>query len=198
MGAQQGKETRCGSGSSVSSTRGKPAKHYQRSKASSKESRSSLAAGNVFTEHNEALLQSRPLPQIPDISDDIRNLPPPLDGSSRWMSKENLLSQDENDPQLFVALYDFQSGGENQLSLRKACTTSGSHLNLPSGSLSNRWLTPKCPDGWCVPSVIHVAHTWICHWTVPYKFSYCALVSHFRSIKQSILGAAARWKETQF
>lgn len=52
MGAQQGKETRCGSGSSVSSNRGKPAKHYQRSKASSKESRSSLAAGNVFTEHN--------------------------------------------------------------------------------------------------------------------------------------------------
>lgn len=51
MGAQQGKETRCGSGSSVNSNR-KPAKHYQRSKASSKESRSSLAAGNVFTEHN--------------------------------------------------------------------------------------------------------------------------------------------------
>lgn len=52
MGAQQGKDNRCGSGSSVSSTRGKPAKHYQRSKASSKESRSSLAAGNVFAEHN--------------------------------------------------------------------------------------------------------------------------------------------------
>lgn len=42
-----------------------------------------------------------------------------MDGTSRWMSKENLLSQDENDAQLFVALYDFQSGGENQLSLRK-------------------------------------------------------------------------------
>lgn len=67
----------------------------------------------------EALLQSRPLPQIPDISDDIRNLRHPMDGTSRWMSKENLLSQDENDAQLFVALYDFQSGGENQLSLRK-------------------------------------------------------------------------------
>ncbi len=27
--------------------------------------------------------------------------------------------EDEEDPQLFVALYDFQSGGENQLSLKK-------------------------------------------------------------------------------
>jgi abelson tyrosine-protein kinase 1 len=36
------------------------------------------------------------------------------------MSKENLLSQTEElDPQLFVALYEFHSGGENQLSLRK-------------------------------------------------------------------------------
>lgn len=67
----------------------------------------------------EALLQSRPLPQIPDISDDLRSLPPPLDGASRWMSKDNLLSQDDSDSALFVALYDFQSGGENQLSLRK-------------------------------------------------------------------------------
>lgn len=64
-------------------------------------------------------MQSRPLPQIPDISDDIRNLRHPMDGTSRWMSKENLLSHDENGAQLFVALYDFQSGGENQLSLRK-------------------------------------------------------------------------------
>ncbi|GFQ65365.1 tyrosine-protein kinase Abl [Trichonephila clavata] len=142
MGAQQGKETRCGSGSSVSSTRGKPAKHYQRSKASSKDSRSSLAAGNVFTEHNEALLQSRPLPQIPDISDDIRNLPPPLEGSTRWMSKENLLSQDENDSQLFVALYDFQSGGENQLSLRK-----GQQVRVLSYNKTGEWCEAQSWNG---------------------------------------------------
>lgn len=38
----------------------------------------------------------------------------------RWTSKENLLAQvEEDDPQLFVALYDFQAGGENQLSLKK-------------------------------------------------------------------------------
>lgn len=39
--------------------------------------------------------------------------------SCRWTSKENLLAQEEDDPQLFVALYDFQAGGENQLSLKK-------------------------------------------------------------------------------
>ena len=39
----------------------------------------------------------------------------------RWTSRENLLTsaEDEVDPQLFVALYDFQAGGENQLSLKK-------------------------------------------------------------------------------
>lgn len=37
----------------------------------------------------------------------------------RWTSKENLLTQEEDDPQLFVALYDFQTGGENQLGLKK-------------------------------------------------------------------------------
>lgn len=38
----------------------------------------------------------------------------------RWTSKEDLLAhQEDDDPQLFVALYDFQAGGENQLSLKK-------------------------------------------------------------------------------
>lgn len=38
----------------------------------------------------------------------------------RWTSKENLLAHhEEDDPQLFVALYDFQAGGENQLGLKK-------------------------------------------------------------------------------
>ena len=55
-----------------------------------------------------------------------------LEGSGlRWTSRENLLinCQDEDgDPQLFVALYDFQAGGENQLSLKKSeqvCPWSG-------------------------------------------------------------------------
>ena len=43
-----------------------------------------------------------------------------LDSSMRWSSRENLLTAaTDEDPQLFVALYDFQAGGENQLSLKK-------------------------------------------------------------------------------
>lgn len=75
----------------------------------------------LFFQILEALLQSRPLPHIPSIPD---GSPPnatgsPLDSAARWTSKENLLSQEEDDPQLFVALYDFTAGGENQLSLKK-------------------------------------------------------------------------------
>lgn len=56
------------------------------------------------------------------LSNSSRPLPDaPTDGlSTKWMSKENLLSiQGEDDPNLFVALYEFQSGGNNQLSLVK-------------------------------------------------------------------------------
>ena len=57
----------------------------------------------------EALLQNRPLPDAP------LNLL-----GSKWMSKENLLAgQHEDDPNLFVALYDFQAGGDNQISIVK-------------------------------------------------------------------------------
>jgi hypothetical protein len=39
----------------------------------------------------------------------------------KWTSRENLLnnSSESEDPNLSVALYDFQSGGENQLSIVK-------------------------------------------------------------------------------
>ncbi|XP_076455377.1 uncharacterized protein LOC143289977 [Babylonia areolata] len=58
----------------------------------------------------EALLQARPLPDAP--VHDILGI--------KWMSKENLLAgQQDDDPNLFVALYDFQSGGDNQLSIVK-------------------------------------------------------------------------------
>lgn len=46
-----------------------------------------------------------------------------IDFYNRWTSKENLLAHhEEDDPQLFVALYDFQAGGENQLNLKKGKT----------------------------------------------------------------------------
>ena len=72
-------------------------------------------------------MQHRPLPEVPSSSDDIAigslGLMHSLESSSmRWTSRENLLvsaQDEEGDPQLFVALYDFQAGGENQLSLKK-------------------------------------------------------------------------------
>lgn len=101
---------------------------------------------NVIHLFSEALLQSRPLPHIPSLPESeppgslntntlssvgtVGNLsgssgsaapstPLSLEAANRWTSKENLLAQEEDDPQLFVALYDFQAGGENQLSLKK-------------------------------------------------------------------------------
>ena len=47
-------------------------------------------------------------------------VPSILGSNLRWTSRENLLTAaTDEDPQLFVSLYDFQAGGENQLSLRK-------------------------------------------------------------------------------
>ncbi|GBO11648.1 hypothetical protein AVEN_164818-1 [Araneus ventricosus] len=71
---------------------------------------------------------------------------------------------------------------------RAACATGGSHLDVPSGGVFHRWLPLECTTG---------AHTWISHWTVPHKFTYCALVLQCRPIKQSALRIAARWKEAQ-
>ena len=80
-----------------------------------------------FSTLAEALLQHRPLPEVPSSSEDMGmgslGLMHSLESSSlRWTSRENLLvaaQDEEGDPQLFVALYDFQAGGENQLSLKK-------------------------------------------------------------------------------
>ncbi|MGH0143065.1 UNVERIFIED_CONTAM: hypothetical protein FKN15_022420 [Acipenser sinensis] len=61
---------------------------------------------NVFVEH-EAL-------QRPDFE------PQGLTEAARWNSKENLLAgPSENDPNLFVALYDFVASGDNTLSITK-------------------------------------------------------------------------------
>jgi abelson tyrosine-protein kinase 1 len=103
---------------------------------------------NFFFLITEALLQSRPLPHIPSLPETeppgslstntlgsggvgtlsgssasgAPSTPMSLETANRWTSKENLLAQEEDDPQLFVALYDFQAGGENQLSLKKGIT----------------------------------------------------------------------------
>ncbi|XP_018324086.1 tyrosine-protein kinase Abl isoform X3 [Agrilus planipennis] len=112
---------------------------------------------NIFTEHS-ALLQSRPLPHIPSLPDSEApstgtlgsggtlgslsgssgsappSTPMSLEAANRWTSKENLLAQEEDDPQLFVALYDFQAGGENQLSLKK-----GEQVRILSYNKSGEW-----------------------------------------------------------
>ena len=85
----------------------------------------------LFTDN--VVHHSRPLPDLPSSdneaggsgslrdSNSVGNTSFSLEGSNlRWTSRENLLkAASDEDPQLFVALYDFQAGGENQLSLRK-------------------------------------------------------------------------------
>lgn len=103
-------------------------------------------------------MQSRPLPHIPSLpeteppgsvsavgalatggtlstlssssSSAAPSTPLSLETANRWTSKENLLAQEEDDPQLFVALYDFQAGGENQLSLKKGNDFSENHWTV--------------------------------------------------------------------
>ncbi|XP_022909012.2 tyrosine-protein kinase Abl isoform X2 [Onthophagus taurus] len=132
---------------------------------------------NIFTEHSEALLQSRPLPHIPSLPETdppgtlnsgtglgsanlgtltavsggsvAPSTPLSLEAANRWTSKENLLAQEEDDPQLFVALYDFQAGGENQLSLKK-----GEQVRILSYNKSGEWCEAHSSSnqvGW-VPS----------------------------------------------
>uniref|UniRef100_A0A4Y0BKT7 non-specific protein-tyrosine kinase n=1 Tax=Anopheles funestus TaxID=62324 RepID=A0A4Y0BKT7_ANOFN len=165
MGAQQVKErptgttSTLGAGSSIRSSRNKP--------RSSKDART--LGSNIFTEHSEALLQSRPLPHIPppgsllptDLlgqnQDGLENHTGTMhsQGSSntaqssfetahRWTSKENLLAPgpEEDDPQLFVALYDFKAGGENQLSLRK-----GEQVRILSYNKSGEWCEAHSDSG---------------------------------------------------
>ncbi|XP_076752139.1 tyrosine-protein kinase Abl isoform X1 [Xylocopa sonorina] len=153
MGAQQTKERIVPAGSAARQTRKQP--------RNLKESR--LVGSNIFTEHSEALLQSRPLPHIPALPDGD----PPngssiqpisqqlniqqhtgvssaglLEAANRWTSKENLLAQEEDDPQLFVALYDFQAGGENQLSLKK-----GEQVRILSYNKSGEWCEAHSSTG---------------------------------------------------
>ncbi|XP_013406670.1 Abelson tyrosine-protein kinase 2 isoform X2 [Lingula anatina] len=86
-----------------------------------------LSSADNVTYFLEALLQTRPLPDAPLFEGSL---------SSRWTSKENLLSftQGEEDPNLFVALYDFSSGGENQLSLSK-----GEQVKILSYNKGREW-----------------------------------------------------------
>ncbi|XP_051170305.1 tyrosine-protein kinase Abl isoform X3 [Leptopilina boulardi] len=143
MGAQPTKDRVIPAGSAIRQTRKQP--------RNPKDSR--IIGSNIFTEHS-ALLQSRPLPHIPALPEGdppscsslqtysqqsgLQHVNVPsgglLDAANRWTSKENLLAQEEDDPQLFLALYDFQAGGENQLSLKK-----GEQVRILSYNKSGEW-----------------------------------------------------------
>ncbi|RXG58343.1 Tyrosine-protein kinase Abl [Armadillidium vulgare] len=165
MGGQQGKERQQIIGPNIGTiTRSTRAKYR-----SGRDIRP--IGSNVFTEHSEALLAVRPLPDLPDVVSggvnqfgetlggpgppDIQQQLHPIGNTFsgvqtpfsslsaqssneqsstavKWHSRENLLApEDEGDPQLFVALYEFRAQGENQLSLKKV--RGGDHEYLGGG-----------------------------------------------------------------
>ncbi|KAL4623313.1 tyrosine-protein kinase ABL1-like isoform X1 [Arapaima gigas] len=84
---------------------------------------------NVFVEH-EAL-------QKPDLE------PQGLTEAARWNSKENLLAgPSENDPNLFVALYDFVASGDNTLSITK-----GEKLRVLGYNHNGEWCEAQTKNG---------------------------------------------------
>ncbi|XP_076632211.1 tyrosine-protein kinase Abl isoform X5 [Colletes latitarsis] len=136
MGAQQTKERIVPTGSTARQTRKQP--------RNLKESR--LVGSNIFTEHSDGDPPSgssiQPISQV-NIQQHA-GVPSTglLEAANRWTSKENLLAQEEDDPQLFVALYDFQAGGENQLSLKK-----GEQVRILSYNKSGEWCEAHSSTG---------------------------------------------------
>ncbi|XP_062815101.1 tyrosine-protein kinase ABL1 isoform X2 [Anolis carolinensis] len=87
---------------------------------------------NVFLEH-EAL--QRP------VASEFE--PQGLSEAARWNSKENLLSgPSENDPNLFVALYDFVASGDNTLSITK-----GEKLRVLGYNHNGEWCEAQTKNG---------------------------------------------------
>ncbi|KAG8447605.1 hypothetical protein GDO86_014929 [Hymenochirus boettgeri] len=78
--------------------------------------------------------------QRPSVSD-IE--PQGLSEAARWNSKENLLSgTSENDPNLFVALYDFVASGDNTLSITK-----GEKLRVLGYNHNGEWCEAQTKNG---------------------------------------------------
>uniref|UniRef100_A0A670ZA65 Tyrosine-protein kinase n=1 Tax=Pseudonaja textilis TaxID=8673 RepID=A0A670ZA65_PSETE len=69
--------------------------------------------------------------------------PQSLSEAARWNSKENLLSgPGENDPNLFVALYDFVASGDNTLSITK-----GEKLRVLGYNHNGEWCEAQTKNG---------------------------------------------------
>ncbi|KAL6463735.1 hypothetical protein MHYP_G00281260 [Metynnis hypsauchen] len=68
---------------------------------------------------------------------------PGLSEAARWNSKENLLAgPSENDPNLFVALYDFVASGDNTLSITK-----GEKLRVLGYNHNGEWCEAQTKNG---------------------------------------------------
>ncbi|XP_062845055.1 tyrosine-protein kinase ABL1 isoform X2 [Trichomycterus rosablanca] len=69
--------------------------------------------------------------------------PSSLSEAARWNSKENLLAgPSENDPNLFVALYDFVASGDNTLSITK-----GEKLRVLGYNHNGEWCEAQTKNG---------------------------------------------------
>ncbi|XP_037082121.1 tyrosine-protein kinase ABL1-like [Pollicipes pollicipes] len=160
MGASQGKEK---SVSAVGAAAKPKTSKYRQSNRDLGEQRLPNRR-NVFTEHNEALLATRPRQPFPDIGlePDQVSLASSVTGG-RWQSKENLLSDVVDDPETFVALYDFQAQGDNQLSLRK-----GEQVRVLNYNKSGEWCEAHnlkgdagwVPSNYVTPVSSHEKHSW--------------------------------------
>ncbi|XP_014637749.1 PREDICTED: tyrosine-protein kinase ABL1 isoform X3 [Ceratotherium simum simum] len=109
-----------------------PALHFIKGAGKKESSRHGGAHCNVFVEH-EAL--QRP------VASDFE--PQGLSEAARWNSKENLLAgPSENDPNLFVALYDFVASGDNTLSITK-----GEKLRVLGYNHNGEWCEAQTKNG---------------------------------------------------
>lgn len=109
-----------------------PALHFIKGAGKRDSSRHGGLHCNVFVEH-EAL--QRP------VASDFE--PQGLSEAARWNSKENLLAgPSENDPNLFVALYDFVASGDNTLSITK-----GEKLRVLGYNHNGEWCEAQTKNG---------------------------------------------------
>ncbi|XP_053817746.1 tyrosine-protein kinase ABL1 isoform X4 [Vidua chalybeata] len=131
-----------------------PALHFIKGAGKKESSRHAGPHCNVFVEHGVAVKQCsiaghedtawhERLPealQRPVVSDFE---PQGLSEAARWNSKENLLScPSENDPHLFVALYDFVASGDNTLSITK-----GEKLRVLGYNHNGEWCEAQTKNG---------------------------------------------------
>ncbi|XP_043225715.1 tyrosine-protein kinase ABL1-like isoform X2 [Amphibalanus amphitrite] len=160
MGASQGKEKPL---NTVGAANKAKTSKYRQSNRDIGDQRASNRR-NVFTEHSEALLATRPRQPFPDIGvdPDQVSLASSVTGG-RWQSKENLLSDMVDDPETFVALYDFQAQGDNQLSLKK-----GEQVRVLNYNKSGEWCEAHSmkgdagwvPSNYVTPVSSHEKHSW--------------------------------------